>query len=40
MFAPTNEAFAKLDQRVLNYLLQNTEELKKVLTSSKNRFLF
>merc|ERR1719487_2433030 len=34
VFAPTNEAFAKLDKRVLNYLLEpcHVEELKKVLT--------
>merc|ERR1711988_325506 len=34
VFAPTNEAFAKLDKRVLDYLLEpcHVEELKKVLT--------
>merc|ERR1712100_519068 len=34
VFAPTNEAFAKLDKRVLHYLLEpaHVQELKKVLT--------
>merc|ERR1719183_2249457 len=34
VFAPTNEAFAKLDKRVLEYLLEpcHVAELKKVLT--------
>merc|ERR1719487_1689689 len=34
VFAPTNEAFAKLDKRVLDYLLepQHKEQLTKVLT--------
>jgi len=34
VFAPTNEAFAKVDKRVLDYLLEpsHVEELKKVLT--------